>query len=351
MNHLIRLLPFLNKLLQRRLATALAYGIGVVFVFYGTTATAQDIHYSQVTMNPQFQSPALTGVFQGDWRVGAQYRGQWETVPAQFRTATGFFEKKIIRRNSGAMSAGLQLTQDQAGDATLSWTQAGINMSYAQAITPGQSVSIGFGGGMVQRKVDISNLTFQNQWDGDVYNPRLSPKEILNNTTGSKLSVSTGVNWHFERGGSARTRADVGVSAQHLNRPEIHFKGDQPYALPVRYHLYAQGMLQGSEQIDYVFLTHFQKIGTASSVLTGTGIRYWISEASAVQFNLAVRWGDAVIPAVQLYFNQWTVAMSYDVNISKFKVATQRRGGLELSAIYTATPVQPIKDLKACPIF
>lgn len=322
-----------------------------ILMWCGTMLSAQDIHYSQMTMNPQFQSPALTGVFRGDWRVGTQYRGQWETVPAQFRTATAFFEQKLIRRSAGALSAGVQLTHDQAGDAVLKWTQATANVSYAQAIAADHFVSAGIGAGIVQRTVDISNLTFKNQWDGDLYNPRLSSGESLSNTTGSRLSVSAGVNWHYEQSASSRTAIDAGLSAQHVNQPHIHFKGDKPYALPVRYHGYAQGYWQGSAFFDWVFLAHFQKIGTASSVLTGTGIRYWLSDELGAQFNLAMRWGDAIIPGMQFYFNQWTVGMSYDVNISGFKVATQRRGGLELSAIYTAAAVKPVKDLKACPIF
>ncbi len=71
----------------------------------------------------------------------------------------------------------------------------------------------------------------------------------------------------------------------------------------------------------------------------------------AIRFTLATRLGDAVIPAVQYEFGDWTVGLSYDWNTSDFETATNGRGGMEVAVVYRAQPVPPPKQFKSCPIF
>ncbi len=312
---------------------------------------AQDIHFSQTYMNPQHQNPALTGIFEGDQRASIQYRSQWETVPVQYRTIAAGFESKIMARTANMLSAGLLLQRDQAGDGGLSWTQVGLHINAAHALSTQQILSVGLGAAMVQRKVDISGLTFNNQWDGDIYDPSRPSNETLNNNTGIKASIFAGVNWHFRLQQNSRTVVDAGVSAAHLNRPNLSFKEDGINQLPIRYLTYAQSYIQANEQLDYLVFAQLQWMQKAMNPLVGAGIRYWLTDEYAFQTALALRTGDAVIPSVAIQRKQWTVGLSYDVNISQFKVATNRRGGFEIAVIYTAAPVKPIKEMKVCPVF
>jgi hypothetical protein len=45
-----------------------------------------------------------------------------------------------------------------------------------------------------------------------------------------------------------------------------------------------------------------------------------------------LRWKDALIPVIKLDRYPISVALSYDVNVSQLKTASQGRGGVELSA-------------------
>ena len=47
-----------------------------------------------------------------------------------------------------------------------------------------------------------------------------------------------------------------------------------------------------------------------------------------------LRWNDALIPVVKLDYAPFSVALSYDVNISKLKPSSYGRGGVELSVSY-----------------
>jgi hypothetical protein len=47
-----------------------------------------------------------------------------------------------------------------------------------------------------------------------------------------------------------------------------------------------------------------------------------------------IRWNDAFIPVVKIDYRPFSVALSYDVNISKLKSSSYGRGGFELSISY-----------------
>ena len=47
------------------------------FLFGINSSNAQDPHLSLYDAAPLFLNPAMTGVFEGDWRLHGQYRTQW----------------------------------------------------------------------------------------------------------------------------------------------------------------------------------------------------------------------------------------------------------------------------------
>lgn len=51
-----------------------------------------------------------------------------------------------------------------------------------------------------------------------------------------------------------------------------------------------------------------------------------------------MRLNDAIIPYLGLEFNNFRVGITYDYNSSSLKTASQNRGGIELSLIYTLRP-------------
>ncbi|HSK14123.1 MAG TPA: hypothetical protein VK907_12975, partial [Phnomibacter sp.] len=53
-----------------------------------------------------------------------------------------------------------------------------------------------------------------------------------------------------------------------------------------------------------------------------------------IHFGAFTRWGDAIIPVVKIDLLPYSVAFSYDVNISPLRTASQGRGGFELSISY-----------------
>lgn len=315
---------------------------------------AQDLHFSQPYMQPPAINPALTGVMVGPWRAMAAYRDQWSSVPVAYRTVSAGADAKLWKKARAMAAGGLFLSHDQAGDLGLRWTQVGITGSYAQALGESQALSVGAGLGAIQRSFDFSSLRVKNQWDGTQYVPGLPTKELLADATGANLTLSAGLNWHFQPQGT-RTRIDLGAAGAHLNQPALSFDENDPYQLPTRWVANGFGAWQIGDATDLVFYGLWQRMESAGETLAGAGARRILTSGvanhTALQLTLGIRPGDALIPAIQVERNDWTVGFSYDANISGFDVATHQRGGFELAVVYSPLPVPPVKTAKACPIF
>ena len=319
-----------------------------------TSAKAQDLHFSQFYHHPLQSNPAATGIFKGDWRIAGLYRSQWTRVPVDYRTLAVAFDTKAVRRGTYSISGGLLLARDQAGDAGLSWTQVGLTGSVARALNENQAIAVGVGLALVQRAFDIGKLTFKNQWTGDVYDSAWSTGETFGASSSLVPALSAGLLWHY---GPAETRTflDAGLGMAYLNRPVVSFRDDARARLPMRFSLLLQGARQLNERLDLVGFATAQQLATAREIVAGAGLRQILiagpADATAIQFSLAFRLADALIPAVQLERNGWTVGLSYDWNISGFQTATRYRGGFEIAAVYRHLSVPPIKIFKSCPIF
>ena len=285
---------------------ALRYFLPLAFCLLCFGVQAQDLHFSQFYHNPLQLNPARTGVFKGDWRASGLYRSQWTSVPVSYQTVSGTFEWKALRRKANALSLGLQLQNDRAGDAALRWTELGGTFALTHAFDKTMALGVGFGMKFVQNAFDPSLLKFKNQWDGEIFNANLPTKENFSRSSGVFSTLSAGLNLHVEPTGS-RTRLDVGAGAFHLNRPGVGFRQDKQQTLSMRFAFLADGCLQRSEQFDWVAYVGIQGMSKATSIMAGGGIRRFLStkpgKSTAVQATLGLRIGDAIIPAVQLEYN------------------------------------------------
>ena len=64
--------------------------------------------------------------------------------------------------------------------------------------------------------------------------------------------------------------------------------------------------------------------------------QYGEDEAISVAAGTFYRWNDAVVPLIRLDYYQSGIGVSYDINVSKLKTASQMCGGLEVTLSYKA---------------
>jgi hypothetical protein len=104
---------------------SLPYCFFICLFFQVFIMKGQDIHFSQFYEFPLLRNPALAGIFNGNYRLTAAYRNQWQSVTVPYRTMAASAECKMLRglATGDFITTGIQVTNDVAGDAKLQRTQ------------------------------------------------------------------------------------------------------------------------------------------------------------------------------------------------------------------------------------
>ena len=330
----------------------------VIFLVVGSfSAQAQDIHFSQFYNSPANLNPALTGVFGGDLRFIANYRSQWKSVPVDYRTVSGAFDSKLFHKAFGKKSYlgyGLVFNNDVAGDAEIGISQIGANLSFTHQLSDALYASVGAQFALGQRSISPQKLSYEEQWNGDIFDPNRSNGEGFAITSKGIASISTGLNLHYQLDGT-RTKLDLGSGIFHLNQPNTSFEGEYAANLPMKFSPYLLTTFELSPKLDLRINGLFSKQLSYQEAMAGAAIRYHFSTVKNAELNaqigIAMRFGDALIPSLELQYRNWTAGFSYDMNTSSFDVATNQRGGPEFFLQYILWKVHPPKEYKACPVF
>ncbi len=319
---------------------------------------AQDIHFSQFYNTPLQLSPALTGVSKADIRATAIYRSQWSAANAPYKTVWAAGEKRFFNINHETwwFSGGLSVFYDRAGDSRFVTTGVMLNGSYTKKLNRNHFLTLGLAGGIGQRRFEIQNLSFDSQWNGDIFDANRPINENFDDPDLIYPDLGTGLNWHGQSN-TSRSKFDVGVGAFHFNRPNQSFQSNDKSQLPIRLGAYVIPTIEVAPKVDVVGALSAQMQGADTEALAGAAGRLHLSDQKskevAVQLGFTYRFnaiGDALIPAAELHFHQWVVGLSWDVNVSKFSTATNRNGGPEIAVQYLFKQVHPLKAYKACPL-
>lgn len=331
--------------------------------------SAQDFHYSQFYHAPLHLNPALTGVFNGDGRLMANYKSQWTDVPVDYKTFTVAYDKKFLRRtdSDGFFSGGLALNYDRAGDSRLTWANVDLNLSYTYGVTDRLFLSLGGQAGLVSRGFDEGNLRFDNQFDAPsgAFQEALASGENFANDSKLFPDFGVGLNIRFQAKQTSqivyrndkRSKIDLGVALFHLNSPDQSFIEDIEAPLEARLSPYFMGVLQLGKPIDLVGNITLQRQQEYEELIGMGGIRFHLNNNLGKQFNLLVGLGmrrneiqDAWWPTIELGINNIEIGLNYDFNVSRFDIATENQGGLEISFRYLIRKVRPLPTFKSCPL-
>lgn len=299
-------------------------------------AQAQDIHFSQFSEAPLWRNPSLAGIFTGDVRVQAVYRDQWNSVTNAYRTGSMNAEYKLpVGKVNDFVTVGMQVLYDRAG--TIGWTSTHVlpALNYHKSLSTQNNryLSLGFMGGLVQRRFDPSKMTTNTQYD----NGGLG--ENLANSQYSYLDGSVGMSYNSNLNFNPDNSFYIGAAYHHFNRPNNSFYRNATIELHPKW-VFSGGLKLGVS--DYAYLTlqadHSKQGGFTETM---AGIMYGLklgenpdNPAYTLHAGSFLRWNDALIPVIKIDYTPFSVALSYDVNISKLKPSSYGRGGFELSVSY-----------------
>lgn len=313
--------------------------------------SAQDIHFSQFYQTPLLVNPSLTGVFNGDMRAGINYKDQWKSiqgnVPA-YRTYSLSFDAGLFKKKwaNSYLGAGINVFSDKAGDTKMGTTHADLLLSSILVIADGHQVSLGVQGGYAQRYANLNNpdLRWETQFQNEVYLQNVASGEPISYEPFTFADFSAGASWNY---GSEETsifknnrfRANAGFAWHHLNKPAQQFYRSEKLNSKIVAH---GGMYFGLSNSNMAVLPSviYLQQGPAREINGGAFLRYTLTESSkytgimkesAFYLGGYYRLGDAFIPSVMIEFENYALGLTYDVNISKLRAATNAKGGVEIS--------------------
>lgn len=217
----------------------------ILFCLLGSLVlNAQDIHFSQFYASPLTLNPALTGNFNGFYRVSGIYRNQYpgltQNKPA-FSTPSVALDFSLLREKikHGSLGVGLVFFNDQQNGKTFNQNQILASVAYNMAFGAKQQFQLGLGfqGGVAMTKMDFANFQF-----ADGFNPDLSYNSSYNGETFNSGNRVKGV---FNAGIFTKLefiknmRYYMGFSFNNAtNYKQDFLKNSAVYRLPFRYTLH-----------------------------------------------------------------------------------------------------------------
>ena len=333
------LINFYNKL-KYWLILVLLLGLGQV--------EAQDIHLSHIHASPTFLNPAMTGLFQQDLRLIANYRSQWETFTNGYRTFMASADMKAYRGIGlkDEFGLGMQLMSDQAGDLDFSTTSANLTLSYLKALNDDGSnfISVGFQAGLIQNRLNLQDLRVFEE------DPMLNGESFSNRI--NYFDVSAGLGW-FAPVGLRDDYIYLGGAMHHINRAFVSFFDDESNDTDESLYLFEKLTLHGGASIRVnrfstlkpSFIFHDQgphrefNVGTFFKIMKE--YKTYLRPEYAIYFGAWMRWSnksgefnrDAVIGSVRYDYKGFIFSFSFDMNVSSLSRASRFLGGPELSLI------------------
>lgn len=345
--------------------------ISLVFlfcVFTLPTLQAQDPRFSQYYASPWNLNPAMTGVFNGRWRVTGNYRDQWSSIlkNVPFRTYSVAGDARFNLGRYDYVAFGGGVLHDEAGTARFSQNRFHAGGAYLKKIAGGRYsanhyLSVGAQLGMGQNAVDWGRLWFSRQYNpGTVsVDPNLSSGEP--NTKGQTkafVDFNAGLLWYTMFGDNGFFYA--GGAIHHINRPAISLIGDVQETMYQRFSVQVGGQFPLNDNFSVLPGVVAMKQGPSFETDLGINLRYSNNDQNELALRFGV-WGrlgnrldkgltsDAVTVVGMLELNRCLLGLSYDITVSSLSAANSSRGAFELSFTYVHPGDR--KSRITCPVF
>jgi len=313
------------------------YIIGMVVMCAGN-AWGQDIHFSQFFEAPLLRNPSLAGIFSGDIRVQGVYRDQWNSVTNAYRTGSLNAEYKMpIGKGDDFMTTGVQVLYDKAGTVGLNTVHLLPALNYHKSLSNEKTsyLSLGFMGGMIRKSIDVSKMTTDTWYNTGGGNMG----ELIAQPNFTTWDASVGMSYNTSFGANQVNSLFLGAAYHHLNRPKNSFYRNPEIELSPKY-VFSFGMKFNIDEYTY-FTLHADQCfqGSFKETIGGALYSYKLggdpeNPTYTIHGGAFLRWKDALIPVIKIDKQPLSIAISYDVNVSQLKTASQGRGGFELSVAY-----------------
>lgn len=318
--------------------------------------TAQDIHFSQYNGSVLNANPAFTGFFDGDYRVGAIYRSQWQSVPVSYSTFSAFGDTKlkIDKLKSDRIGVGILFNNDKAGYANYAINQLYLSASYMHKLNKDSTLlwSTGLNAGFSNIAFNYSKMTFDSQYDGNRYSSSLGTGENFSATSTGYMDVTAGtlLKYIFRQ----RAYVQYGFTYCHVNTPRITFQNNSSIKLDPKLYNYLSFQYPVAASVDVVVEFLQQHQGKYNELIPAAMVKLHLNEKTQQQVGLGFNYRakDAFVARLFYQVRTLNAGIAYDVNTSKFLAATNKQGAFEIYLTYIIRKIVPfVPKTRVCPIY
>ena len=315
-------------------------GLGAL-VLWTFSTIAQDQNFSQFYELPLMRNPALGGIFDCNFRVKSVFRKQWQSVTVPYQTAAISMEMKLPSGTGNWHNLGLQMMYDVAGDSRLKRVSILPAYTFHLQVKEENFLSMGVIAGPVSTQFDPYKLSWNDQFVNGQYSPTNPTQQTFR--SGGRNYFDLGMGVAFTRPFGELGNLYLGYSMYHINKPIVSLDktNDSIPRLAMRHGLnLGLTVPSGARDALTLYGDAFWQGGNQMTVFGGF---YTISLANeyydeqnktSLHLGGVYRWNDAFIPVIKLDYSQFSFGLSYDMNVSKLKTASQGRGGFELTISY-----------------
>ena len=300
----------------------------------GSFCVAQDLHLTQHFLSPLQVNPALTGQFNGCFRMNADYRTQWGSImgASAFKTISASADMQLLKdkMDGNFFGAGISFFSDKAGDVSYGTTMIAFDGSYCRILNKKKplTLSAGFHVANWSKTLDVSKITLQNM--------------------NGLPSVSNGVSFMDFGLGVAifhqpipRIGYNVGFGLYHINSPNQSFeKLSDPLSKKLNLHGSAYIQISDAHTLipSVLLMSQNGDKQVQFSVLNKILLDDNGSRETAIYFGLGARVASPSVDAMMAYFRvdfyHLSLGLSYDFNVSSLHYSTKNMGGPELAMQY-----------------
>ena len=327
-------------------------------LFLSTSLTGQDARFAQFYYTPLQLNPALTGVFDGQFRATVNYRSLYESVLGAnpYRTFAAGLDMRYNVFKYDYVGFGVSALRDEVGVSGFNRTSFNVSTSYQKKIggknrRSNQFLVAGAQIGVGQRAYTWEPLWFTEQFNtmgnyavdygannGEVF----ADKE-----TNFYLDFNAGVLWYATFGKNKSFY--LGGAIQHVNKPNISFLSDNNERLPSKYVIHTGGEFPIGDNVSLLPAAAVLMQNPSFSTTVGANLRYSRRDWKEVAIRAGL-WGhianklekdvhlDAVTVSAIIEVERMNIGLSYDITASILSHANDSRGAFEVSFIYVNKP-------------
>ncbi len=345
--------------------------------------SAQDVHFSQFDMSPLTLNPALTGAFQGTFRIGGIYRNQWAGVESvysseplamygtvadkPYTTPSLYVDMPLIEGfgKNDWIGVGAVLYSDKTGALGLTTQAMLLSAAYHLGLDKkGKTqLTLGLQGGYMNRSMnDTDDQGNATGVDGTKAQLAVNDPSFVNTpgfagltNENNGIDLNAGVTLRTKLGKKSRSDLMLGFAINHLLRPKIGLVTADSARLAVRPNIHGKLDLYLTEKwsLSPAFMVNMMAKQRELAAQALVGYKLKPENDFKINFGLGYRLSDAPIILAGIDYKSFRVGGAYDITASDVQSLGGLVNGWEIAVSYIAIifkdPVVPPSIL--CPRF